>query len=34
MTNLDSVLKKQRQQFVNKGQYTYSYDFSNCHVWM
>ena len=34
MTNLDSVLKKQGQQFVNKGQCTYSYDFSNSHVWM
>ena len=33
MTNLDSVLKN-RHQFVNKGPYSQSYNFSNSHVWM
>ena len=31
MTNLDSILKKQRQYFVNKGQ---GYGFASSHVWM
>ena len=34
MTNLDSVLKKKRHLFANKGQYTQSYDSSSSHVWM
>ena len=34
MTNLDSILKKQRHYFVNKGPSSQSYDFSNSHVWM
>ena len=32
MTNLDSVLKKQRHYFANKGRYGQSYDFSSSHV--
>ena len=34
MTNLDSILKKQRHYFVNKGPYSQSYGSSNSHVWM
>ena len=34
MTNLDSVLKKQRYHFTNKGPYSQSYGFSSSHVWM
>ena len=34
MTNLDSVLKKQRHYFANKGPYSQSYGFSSSHVWM
>ena len=34
MTNLDSILKKQRHHFADKGLYSQSYDFSNGHVWM
>jgi len=34
MTNLDSVLKKQRHHFPNKGPYSQSYSFSSSHVWM
>ena len=34
MTNLDSILKKQRHYFVNKGPSSQSYGFSNGHVWM
>ena len=34
MTNLDSVLKKQRYHFADKGVYSQSYDFSSSHVWM
>ena len=34
MTNLDSILKKQRHYFVNKGPSTQGYDFSCGHVWM
>ena len=33
MTNLDSILKKQRHYFVNKGLSSQSYDFSSGHVW-
>ena len=33
MTNLDSILKKQRHYFANKG-YSQSYDFACSHVWM
>ena len=34
MTNLDSVLKKQRHYFASKGSYSQSYGFSSSHVWM
>jgi len=35
MTNLDSILQKQRHCFVNKGPYySQSYGFSSSHVWM
>ena len=34
MTNLDSVLKKQRYYFVNKDTYSQSSGFSSSHVWM
>ena len=33
MTNLDSVLKKQRHHFADKGPYSQSYGFSSSHVW-
>ena len=32
MTNLDSILKKQKCYFANKGPYNQSYDFSSSHV--
>ena len=34
MENLDSVLKKQRHYFANKGLYSQSYGFSSNHVRM
>ena len=34
MTNLDSILKKQRHHFVNKGLSSQGYDFSGGHVCM
>ena len=34
MTNLDSILKKQRHYFANKGLSTQVYGFSSSHVWM
>ena len=34
MTNLDSILKKQRHYFSNKGPSSQSYGFSSSHVWM
>ena len=34
MTNLDSILKKQRHYFVNKGPSSQGYGFSNSHAWM
>ena len=34
MTNLDSILKKQRYYFANKGPSRQSYGFSSGHVWM
>ena len=34
MTNLDSILKKQRHYSDNKGPFSQSYDFSSSHVWM
>ena len=34
MTNLDSVFKKQRHYFANKGPSSQSYGFSSSHVWM
>ena len=34
MTNLDSIFKKQRHYFTNKGPSRQSYGFSNSHVWM
>ena len=33
MKNLDNILKN-RHYFANKGLYSQSYDFPNCHVWM
>ena len=32
MTNLDSIFKKQRHYFANKGPSSQGYGFSNCHV--
>ena len=34
MTNLDSVFKKQRHHFANKGPYSQSYGFSSSHAWI
>ena len=34
MTNLDSILKKQRHDFANKGPSSQGYGFSIGHVWM
>ena len=34
MTNLDSIVKKQRHYFANKGPSNRSYGFSSSHVWM
>ena len=34
MTNLDSILKRQRHYFANKGPSSQSYGFSSGHVWM
>ena len=34
MTNLDSLLKKQRHHFADKGLYSQSYGLSCSHVWM
>ena len=34
MTNLDSILKKQRHYFANKGLSSQGYGFSSRHVWM
>ena len=34
MTNLDSIIKKQRHSFANKGPSSQSYGFSSNHVWM
>ena len=34
MTNLDSILKKQRHYFANKGPSHQGYGFSSCPVWM
>ena len=34
MTNLDSVLKKQRHNFADKGPHSQGYDRSSSHVWM
>ena len=34
MTNLDSVSKRQRNHFANKGLYSQSYGFSSSHVQM
>ena len=34
MTNIDSILKKQRHYFVNKGPSSQGYGFSSGHVWM
>jgi len=33
-TNLDSILKKQRYYFANKGPSNQGYSFSSSHVWM
>ena len=34
MTNIDSVLKRQRNHFADKGPSSQSYGFSSSHVWM
>ena len=34
MTNIDSILKKQRHYFANKGPYSQRYGFSSNHIWM
>ena len=34
MTNLESILKKQRHYFANKGPSSQGYGFSSSHVWM
>ena len=34
MTNLDSILKKHRHYFANKGPSSQGYGFSSGHVWM
>ena len=34
MTNLDSIFKKQRHYFANKGPSSQGYSFSSSHVWM
>ena len=34
MTNLYSVLKKQRHHFADKGLYSPSYGFSSSHIWV
>ena len=34
MTNLDSILKKQRHYFANKGPSSQGYGFCSSHVWM
>ena len=34
MTNLDSILKKQRHHFANKSPYSQGYGLSSSHVWM
>ena len=34
MTNLDSILKKQRHYFVNKSLSSQGYGFSSGHVWV
>ena len=34
MTNLDSILKKQRHYFADKDSSSQSYGFSRSHVWM
>ena len=33
ITNLDSILKKQRHYFADKGPSSQSYGFSSSHVW-
>ena len=34
MINLDSIFKKQRYHFADKGLYSQTYGFSSSHVWM
>ena len=34
MTKLDSILKKQRHYFANKGLFSQGYGFFSNHVWM
>ena len=34
VTNLYSILKKQRHYFADKGLFSQSYGFSNSHVWI
>ena len=34
MTNIDSIFRKQRHYFTDKGSSSQSYGFSSSHVWM
>ena len=34
MTNIDSIIKKQRHYFANQSLSSQSYGFSSSHVWM
>ena len=34
ITNLNSVIEKQRCHFADKGPYSQNYSFSSSHVWM
>ena len=34
MTNIDTIFKKQRHYFANKGRYSHSYGFPSSHVWV
>ena len=34
MTNIDSILKKRRYHFANRGLYSQCYGFSSSHVWI
>ena len=34
MTNLDRILRKQKQTFIKRGQSSQNYGFSSTHVWI